>query len=141
MSRFACLSAVLLLSACASATPPAVPPQVQSMGKHEIDLRGCGLSLTQPAGGTLFVAAESGDARLKLDGKVLKLTRLSASGEHLPGGQAAVQVFGGSDGVRVTVTARPGGYEGDAVRRVNASVEVETAAGLELLDAAGEAGC
>ncbi len=141
MFRLASLSAVLLLSACASTMPPVPALRVQAMTKTELDLRGCGMTLTQPAGGTLFAASASGDARLKLNDRVVKLSRVSATGESLPGGQAAVQVFGGEDGVRVTVTARPGGAESGKSRRVNAGVEVETPTGLVLLDAAGEAGC
>ena len=49
----------LLLTACAS-TSTVRSMNVRPLAVQDIDLKGCGMTLTQPAGGTFFVADAQG---------------------------------------------------------------------------------
>ena len=72
----------LLLTACAS-TSTVRSMNVRPLAVQDIDLKGCGMTLTQPAGGTFFVADAQGAARIRLGDERVKLSRQQASGASL----------------------------------------------------------
>lgn len=142
LSRICLSLTVLLLGACASTPDSGPSAQVMPLAAKDIDVKGCGLTLTQPKGGTLFVVSQSGDARIRLGKELLKLKRKSADGDTLPGGQRERQTFVDATGmVSVHLTLTPTGIVDDKARTVAAKVEVDTPSGFNLLDMAGLTGC
>ncbi|MBE5528391.1 hypothetical protein A9J41_12840 [Laribacter hongkongensis] len=131
----------LLLTACAS-TSTVRSMNVRPLAVQDIDLKGCGMTLTQPAGGTFFVADAQGAARIRLGDERVKLSRQQASGVSLPGGQQEVQLFADPTGqVQVKVQLSVAGAAHAGRQSVLAQLEVDTPSGFNLLNMAGETGC